>query len=117
MLQAWCRAYDEAAPTAEILSPKSYVLEIDGIPALFISLITTNVAWAYLENYCGNPEFKGNRFEAVQHLIKHLETEAKASGHKALMTFSYKPKLKAAFEAYGFTRALDNMSAFVRSIN
>lgn len=116
MLTKWCQAYDEVAPIASTISPLSYILEVDGVPALFISVITTNVSWAYLENYCGNPEFKGVRQEAVQHFIKHLQATAKEHGHDALVTFSYKPKLSKAFEAYGFTKVVDGLTAFCKAV-
>lgn len=117
MLQHWCQAYDEVAPVEQGISETSYILEIDNLPALFISLIFTNTKIAFLENYCGNPEFKGKRLEAVQYLIQHLEKTAKDNGYIALVTFAYKEKLVKQFEAYGFIRAVDNLTAFVRGIN
>jgi hypothetical protein len=116
MIQSWCAAYNEMAPTEETIpTSSSYVLEMEGTPSLFISLVKTNAKYCYLENYCGNPEFKGLRAEAVQTLISHLESEAKASGYSILATFAYKPKLIPVFENYGFTRTVE-LTAFSRRI-
>lgn len=117
MLKAWCAEYSEVAPAREnIPVGSSYVLEDSGLPILFISLIRTNASFCYLENYCGDPALKGRRSEAVAHLIAHLETKAKEFGHSSLVTFAYKPKLARAFEAYGFQKTLEGITAFYRGV-
>lgn len=104
MIQNWCATYQEVAPTLETIPPaSSYILEMDSTPALFLSLIKTNASFCYLENFCGNPEFKGKRAAAVPHFISFMEETAKEAGYKLLVTASYKPKLVSLFQTYGFT--------------
>jgi hypothetical protein len=117
MLQAWNAAYNEVAPVQETIpADSSYVLEIDSTPALFLSLIKTNASYCYFENYCGNPEFKGKRLDATEHLIQYVSNEAKKAGHSLILTFAYKPKLVEQFQRNGFTKALDGLTAFYRRI-
>ena len=117
MLHKWNAAYSEPGPTFDMIpEDSSFVLEANRIPILFISMLCTNSKYAYLENYCGDPEFRGLRSDAVQYLIKHLESFAKERGYKFLMTFAYKPKLVKQFENYGFTKTLEGLTAFIRGI-
>lgn len=115
MIQQWCKAYGESAPTSDIIPDSSFVLEMDGTPALFLSLIKTNTPICYFENFCGNPEFKGKRSEAVPALIAHIEAIAKSEGFKGIITYSMRPKLTDLFESYGFKQACV-LAALCRSI-
>lgn len=115
MITEWCKAYNEHAPIKEIIPASSYVLEIDNTPALFLSLIKTNTSICFFENFCGNPDFKGKRAEAVPYLINHIEQIAKAEGYLGIVTYAYKPKLVPLFETYGFTKACD-LAALARRI-
>lgn len=115
MIQLW--AIDQnMAPVWDISLPEdsTFVLEIDGVPALTACLYLMNSKQAcMIEHLVGNPEFKNKgRREAVTVLFKYLEDLAKSKGYTNVVLFSYEDKLKDKYEALGYSRTLENVTTF-----
>jgi N-acetylglutamate synthase-like GNAT family acetyltransferase len=108
------------APVWRALLPleSTYILEIDGEPALCACLYLMNSEDACMvENLVGNPKFKGTqRYEAVPVLFKHLENEAKRFGYRTLVLFTYEDKLKERYQDLGFIKTTENVTTFAKSI-
>lgn len=114
----WWAHSKEIGPLEGMLPPEStYILELDGIPALCVTIILTNTKeFCYLENFAGNPTVeRAQRRKASQLLTKHVTTVAKSLGYKRLLCLAYKGPLKKRYQELGFTRTLDGVSGFCKS--
>lgn len=102
----------------EIYPPEStYVLELDQ-PVLLVCIYYTSCpTLAFMENFCGNPDFKGEkRRELGHHLLKHCEDEARARGVKRLIGQSASEKLTKRWLELGFKMQIEQMSSLIKEI-
>lgn len=119
LISSWWIAHGEPGPLPSMLPPEStFLLEMDGIPALCVSLYLTNSSEvAYIENFCGNPELDGPaRRSAAPHLVKYIENFALSRGYARLFCLAHKEPLKRRYEELGYTRTLDNVATFCKSL-
>lgn len=115
MLHKWCAHYGAFGPPKETISPTSFIFEQDGQPVSFISLIKTNTNWCYLENYCGNPEWKHKRDGIAKEALAFISEYAKQLGYSRLITFSPNEKLKNQYIKYGLTPVW-NVTEFIKDL-
>lgn len=117
MVLSWWEMQKEFAPL-ETMMPidSSFVAELDGNPALAVCLYLTNTPEVcYVENFVGNPEFKGPvRKEATKILLDHISSFAHFLGFKRMMCMTEKTILKTHYESIGFTRTLDGVATFIK---
>lgn len=119
MLSRWWAAHSEPGPLETMVpSESTWVLELDGTPALSVSLILTNIPeYCLVDNLIGNPELKGSqRAEATFILLQYLEQYARDHGYRRLFCLAYRQKLKRLYESLGFGRTMDDVSTFVKSL-
>ena len=116
-VKSWWDIQKEFAPI-ETMMPlnSSFIAEIDGFPALAVCLYLTNTPEVcYVENFVGNPEFKGHvRNKATEILLDHLSTFAGSLGFKRLLCMSEKEVLKNYYSKIGFTKTLDGVATFTK---
>jgi hypothetical protein len=120
MISSWWTSQNEPALSKEFYGPESsFILEIKGQPALHLSLLVTNCKGAaYLENFVGNPELKGDsRKKGSKFLIDCLCDVAKQLGYKNIIGFAYKDKTKKYYPTLGFKNTLENVSVFSRRLS
>lgn len=117
IILSWWKAENEIAPI-ETMMPldSSFIANIDGQPALAVCLYLTNTPEiTYVENFIGNPEFRGSvRNKATHILLDHINNFAAKLGYKRMLCFSEKPALQSYYEKIGFTRTLDGVATFVK---
>lgn len=117
MVLSWWEMQKEYPPI-ETMMPlnSSFIAELDGNPALAVCLYLTNTPEVcYVENFVGNPEFKGPvRKQATVILLDHISNFAHSLGFKRLLCMSEKPILKSHYESIGFTRTLDGVATFTK---
>lgn len=117
LLVGWWNSFKEVPPTKDLMPESSFILEVDSIPRVSISLILTNTKYSYLENLISNPEISADKRNiAVKTIVSYAEEYAKSLGYKYLVCFSYKDKLKARYQQLGYLRTVDNLSSFVKEI-
>jgi hypothetical protein len=119
MLNEWWRRHDELGPLPSMVPAETtWVLEIDGCPALSVSLVLTNVPeYCYVENFIGNPELAGPaRQSAVADLLQYIEEFARSKGYRRLFCMAHRGPLKQRYQEIGFTQTLDNVGTFSKEI-
>lgn len=119
LLDNWWKSYNEMGPIPEMMmEDTSFVLEINGVPALSITVYFTNCKEvAYIENFIGNPDLEGSlRKEASQCLLNHVYKFAKDKEYKRLVCFCYKDKLVKRYEELGVVRTLSGLHSFVKEL-
>lgn len=118
-LQKWYLDSKVAAPQDDMLSEDgTFILYLNGIPALSQTLLMTKgTSVAYFEYLIKNPQFKGISLEQPLAVLRdYIFSYAKDHGYKYIFTYGNVDKLKDKYERMGFTRAMDNLSAFYRSL-
>lgn len=119
MIASWWKASGSQAP-AQVLMPEgsTYVLSIDKVPALSVSLYFTNCkAICYVENFVGNPEMKGPKRKAAGHtLMSFIERRAKENGFTHLWGTSFRESTTKRYQEIGFTEAMKNVSSLIKEI-
>jgi hypothetical protein len=71
----------------------------------------------YVQNFIGNPNFKGPiRKQAGELLQKHIEQFAKELNIKRLICYTYKDKIKDRYKELGYQPTYDNITSFVKEI-
>ena len=118
-LSQWWAAAREIAPTFDMVPEEStYVLEMDGIPALSVSLILTNIReYCYVENFIGNPELRGPKRKAASvELLKYISDIAAQRGYKKLLCLGHRPRVKARYQELGFVQTLDGVGTFIKEL-
>lgn len=117
MVEAWWKASGEVPPLPTMMPlESSFVAEVSSRPALAVALYLTNtLEIAYVENFVGNPELKGEaRKRAATQLVEHFMSFAKQRGYRRLMCMTEKPALMTRYQELGFHPTLGGVTAFVR---
>lgn len=118
-ITSWWNKANEPSPTEDMLPlDTTFVLESDNKLMLCVSLYLTNAKGVcYLENFVGNPEFKGEqRKEAGKLLLDTVIEYAKLLEYKRIFCFSYRDKLKERYKELGLIPTIGNLQAFVKEI-
>lgn len=117
-VDSWWKESGEIGPL-ETMMPleSSFIAEIDGTPALAVTLYLTNTPeLCYVENFIGNPALKGGeRRLATYMLLEHITKFANLLGYKRLICMTEKPILVERYKEIGFTPTLSGVTTFARS--
>lgn len=119
MIEAWWHEQNEVAPLPSMMPiDSSFIAEIDGKPALAITIYLTNCKEvAYLENFVGNPAMKGSDRRVASHiLLDHVQKFAKARGFRNLLCMAHKPQLERRYVELGYRQTLGGVSTFLRNL-
>lgn len=117
MIQSWWTVSNEMAPTADMMPETSYIMYLNEQPILSVSLFLTNGLVAWVDNYIGNPEFKGQvRKQCGKLLLNHLEEVAKLNGKNRLFCMSITEKTSNRYVELGFTKTCSNVSTFLKEV-
>lgn len=119
MISSWWEKANEIGPLESMIPIDStFILELNGIPTLCVSLYLTNITeYCLVENFIGNPEIKGVERRAASHtLLRHLEHFAQDKGYKRLFCLAHKGPLKTRYSELGFTMTDDNVASFCKVI-
>lgn len=116
-IASWWEKSGHVAPIKGFMSPEvTYVLELDNIPALSLSMLLTNSKEAaYMEAFIKNPKFN-NLHEYGFLLWDHCFKEAKKAGYKRVICASNIPKLFSKYEDFGMKKVSENYTGFVREL-
>lgn len=114
----WWGAVNEPAPPLDLIPETTFIIRYNDAPILALSLFLTNCKGvAYLENFVGNPDFKGAiRRDAAQALVDYACNFAAALGVMRVGCLAYRDKLKPRYEQLGMIKTLDNVSSFARDL-
>lgn len=119
MIESWWKASGEIAPLPAMMPPESsFVAELDGVPALAVSVYLTNTPEvAYTENFIGNPEVRGDgRRLAALALSDHIAKFAKDMGYRRLLCMTEKPKLMSRYIELGYEPTMSGLTTLVRRL-
>lgn len=119
MLSAWWGQSNMPTPPEDAIPEAStLIVEIDGIPAISCSLVTTNIkTYCYMDFLIGNPELQGQaRKEATTLVVSCLESFAKAEGFKSILCFSTKPSLTKYYESLGYVKTHSGLTSHIREL-
>ena len=118
-IKRWYASTQEGAPSPDIFPfDSTLILEADNTPIFCLIVYLTNCKeLCYLEGFIANPDFsKEDRLEASNLMRDAACSFAKGLGYRNAMTFAYRDKVKDRIQELGFTKTLDNLSSFVRSL-
>lgn len=117
-IASWWNANNKAIAEDFMSEETSFILEMDSKPLLSLTVYLTNCPGiCYLENFIGNPEFKGKeRKEASKQLVNFAYEFAKAAGYKHIMGFSTANKLDEYYQELGMKPLVKNITSMVRSL-
>lgn len=117
MVKNWWTLHNEQAPELKDMPETSYIMFFDNKPILSVSLFLTNGKLAWVDNYIGNPEFKGSvRKQCGVLLLKYLEDIAKTNDKDRLFCMSIKEKTTNRYIELGFLQTCNNVSTFIKEI-
>lgn len=117
MIASWWTMQGESAPIfGMMVEDGTFVLEIDGIPALTQTvLLTQSKELCYLEGFCKNPEFKKISLECYVPLLwDQVFSYAKNKGYKRILGYCKVDKLKNKYKRLGLIQVMDNLSGFTK---
>lgn len=120
MLLSWFKeANPDEVPTPDMIPRAStFILDLNGIPALSVSLIITNTSTAYVENFIGNPELKNkDRRESTPILLNHLAQVADKLGYTRLLCMAPNSKLSGYYQSIGFKPTLQGVVTLCMEVN
>lgn len=117
MVRSWWDNAKEIAPELKLMPETSYILSYEGTPVLSVSLFLTNGSLAWVENFIGNPEFKGNlRKQLGKMLLNHLEGVAKENKKDRLFCMSMNEKTTKRYIELGFIKTVENITCFTKGV-
>ncbi len=119
MLRGWWASSNRLGPQQNMMSESSsLILEIEDKPVLSITVYFTNASGVcFLENFVGNPDFKGpSRKEAAKLLVEFSYEFAKSMGYKNIVGFGTHEKLNKYYEELGMKPMTHNITSFVREL-
>ncbi len=96
----------------------TYILEHEGQPILLVCIYYTSCPTvAFMENFSGNPLFKGEKRKELGHtLLKHCEDQARLRGVTRLIGQSANAKLTQRWLDLGFKMQVEHMSSLIKEI-
>ena len=120
-LKIACRWYNLQGmihPKPEVIPDTSYFVEIEGVPAIFVSTIETNIPILWVEYLIGNPDLKGpTRKEATLYCLSELTRLARESGCIRLFCMAPNDKLKSYYEKLGFSVTASFIHTLVKEVS
>lgn len=116
-IKSWWEQAKEIAPDTKMMPETSYMMYYNEQPILSVSLFLTNGPIAWVDNYIGNPEFKGEvRKQCGKLLLSHLEEVAKLNGKDRLFCMSMNDKTSKRYTELGFNKTCSNISTFIKEL-
>jgi hypothetical protein len=117
-IHSWWIAAGECPPArGMMISNGTFVLEVDGVPALTQTvLLTQSKELCYLEGIAKNPEFKESLESLIPPLWETVFQYAKDRGYKNILGYCKVEKLKNKYQKLGLVKVMDNLSAFTREL-
>lgn len=117
LIKSWWDFAKEVAPELKMLPRTSYIMYHNEQPILSVSLFLTNGCLAWVDNYIGNPEFKGEiRKQCGKLLLNHLEEIAKLNGKDRLFCMSTNDKTSQRYTELGFNKTCSNVSTYIKEL-
>lgn len=117
LVKSWWDFYKETVPELKMIPETSYIMYSNDKPILSVSLFLTNSPLAWVDNYIGNPEFKGlHRKECGKLLLNHLEEVSLKHGKDRLFCMSVKEKTSKRYIELGFTKTASNIETFIKGV-
>ena len=117
MLCSWWHESQQMAPGKSLIPETTYILEINEVPALSLSLFTTNVkGMCYFENFIGNPNLKAQRKEYSKQLMDYVENKAKELGFEQIVCFSTSNKVSEYYKKLGMKPTVYGLTSFSKEI-
>lgn len=116
MIQEWWLDHAEAEIPAGFFPLNStWIAEIDGVPALSVSLYLTNADVCYVENFIGNPTSVGPaRREATERLLAYITRKASEFGYTRMVCLAPNEKLREYYKKIGFTETGTGLTSLVK---
>lgn len=114
----WDAAQEPGPPEGAMIPDGTFVLEIDGVPSLSLTVfLTQSKKIAYLEGFISRPGIeKKIRNDLSEILWDYACQFADCRGYKTVIMYAQKPKLVERYERMGMTRAQSGLTALYRSI-
>lgn len=117
LIKSWWEFAKEVAPELNVMPETSYIMYHNEQPILSISLFLTNGCLAWIDNFIGNPEFKGEiRKQCSKLLINHIEEVAKLNGKDRLFCMSINDKTSKRYIELGYDKTCSNVSTFIKKV-
>lgn len=119
MLSSWYKDSSEPCVPKDLLpEDTTFVLELEGVPALCVSVYLTNCKGvAYLEHFIGNPSLKGKeRQKATSLFFEAMSVFVKGCGYKRIACSTVYPKLKQYYKKLGLVPTNDNVQCFIKEV-
>ena len=103
---------------AEVTIPSSsFICEVDGVPAIFVTAIITNIPLVWLESLQGNPEVpKEKRREGTVALLDHISAWAKIVGARGFFCVAPNEGLKKYYEHLGFKESSKVIATMLKEV-
>jgi hypothetical protein len=116
MLEEWWREARLEAPNPAFWPETSFLLSIEGVPAVAVSLIVTNARIGWLDNLVSNPNVRKRRAEGLRFLQAAMELVAEGRGLKRLFCMSLKPSTSRLYRSLGY-RKTANVDTLIKEIS
>lgn len=116
MIVSWWNAAGQCPPIEGMMSPAgSFVLELNGEPALSLSLLLTqSKEISFIEGFIKNPAFKQSLEEYGTVLWQHCFSVAEELGYKRVVCYCLEDKLINKYKRFGMEQTASGLSSFVR---
>lgn len=113
----WTKAGELAPPGRFLPIGSSFIAEIDGKPALAVTLYLPNGPVAWIDHFIGNPEMAGKaRRRATKKLLTHLENLARDLGYERVFCMATNDRLKSYYQELGFSLTASNIFTFIKEL-
>ena len=111
-------SYKQIAPPSILLEEGTFILELDNVPALSLTVLLTQTKdMSYIFNFIKNPKFKNNNLEEYgQQLWNHCFDYAKSKGYKQIICFSENEKLTEKYQRFGMKKNLEHLTSFIKEL-
>lgn len=117
MIESWWIDSGQCPPLSGMMTEDgTFILEINNIPSLSMTVFKTQSSIAYFEGFIKNPNIKKNLHKEGQILWDHCFSYAKKNGYKQVICYCMVDKLKQKYISYGMNESAKNLSAFVKEI-
>ena len=117
MLKSWWAAHNEMAPELHMMPKTTYIMYCEDQPILSVGLIMTSIPLAWIDNFIGNPELKGqNRKECSGILLQYLNKVSKEHGKERMFCMSMNEKTTKRYIDLGFKRTSNNICTFIKGV-
>lgn len=119
MLQSWWIEHGMMPPEGQMMPLEStYLMEIEDVPMLSVTIFWTNASVAWADNFVANPGVPAAcRKKSTSTLLQFLESLSKTRGKDRLFCMGATESTKRRYEQLGFRRTLDDVATFIKEIH